>query len=72
MDSPNGKPLEIINLLFAKWNKYNGGDGEYCFYLYIGKNKHSFSAETDFLRSKWLYEFENWINKVRKEETISV
>ena len=72
MDSPNGKPLEIVNLLFAKWSKYNGGDGTYCFDLYIGKNKHYFSAETDFLRSKWISEFENWINKVRKEETISV
>ena len=72
METPNGKPLDIINLLFAKWNKYNGGDGAYCFYLYIGKNKHYFSAETDFLRSKWISEFEKWINNVRKEETISV
>ena len=72
MDEPNGKPQEIINLFFAKWVVYNGGDGEYCFCLFIGKNKHTFSVETLFLRNKWISEFENWIKKIREDETISV
>ena len=72
MDQPNGKPLEIINLLFAKWTVYNGGDGDYCFCLNIGKNKHTFSVDTLFLRNKWISEFENWIKKIKEEETISV
>ena len=72
MDQPNGKPLEIINLLFAKFIKYNGGDGEFCFCINIGKNKHTFSCEREFLRNKWLSEFDKWINKIRGEETISV
>ena len=72
MDQPNGKPLEIINLLFAKWIKYNGGDGTFCFYINIGRNKHTFSCETEFLRNKWLFEFDKWVKKIREEETISV
>jgi len=72
MESPNGKPLEIINLLFAKWTSYNGGDGDYCFVLSIGKIKHTFSAETLFLRNKWLSEFGNWIKRVKEEDTVSV
>ncbi len=72
MDSPNGKPLEIVNLLFAKWTPYNGGDGDYCFNLFIGKTQHTFSADTEMLRTKWLSEFEKWIKKIQDEETISV
>ena len=72
MDEPNGKPLEIINLLFSKWNLYNGGDGDYCFHLFIGKTKHTFSADTETIRNKWIFEFEKWIKKIRDEETISV
>ena len=72
MDQPNGKPLEIINLLFAKWVKYNGGDGDYCFDIIIGKNKHSFSSNTEFLRNRWISEFAKWVKKIKEEETISV
>ena len=72
MDEPNGKPQEIINLLFAKWTVYNGGDGDYCFCLFIGKNKHTFSVDTLFLRDRWILEFENWIKKIKEDETISV
>ena len=72
MDQPNGKPLEIINLLFAKWVKYNGGDGAYCFDIIIGKNKHCFSSDTESLRNKWIFEIEKWVNKIKEEETISV
>lgn len=72
MDSPNGKPLEIINLLFAKFTIYNGGDGVYCFCLNIGKVKHTFSCDSEFLRNKWISEFEKWIKKISQEETISV
>ena len=72
MDQPNGKPLEIINLLFSKWTVYNGGNGDYCFDLYIGKNKHTFSLDTLFLRNRWISEFENWIKRIKEEETITV
>ena len=72
MDQPNGKTLEVINLMFATWNIYNGGDGDYCFCLYIGKNKHIFSSDTLFLRNRWITEFEKWIKKIKEDETISV
>ena len=72
MDAPNGKPLEIINLYFAKWFAYNGGDGEYCFDINIGKVKHTFSVQTLFLRTKWFFEFDNWVKKVQEEERVSV
>ena len=72
MESPTGNVLEIINLLFAKTNVYNGGDGEYCFNLIIGKDNYTFSSKTEFLRTKWITEIDNWIKKVQEEETISV
>ena len=72
MDKPNGKPLEIINILFAKWDVYNGGDGDYCFCLNIGKIKHTFSVDSDFLRNKWIEEFSKWIKKIQEEESIMI
>jgi len=72
MDKPNGKPLEIINLLFAQWYTYNGGDGDYCFYINIGDIKHTFSVDSDFIRNKWIEEFNKWKNKIKEEESIMV
>ena len=72
MDKPNGKPLEIINLLFAQWHTYNGGDGDYCFYINIGDIKHTFSVDSDFIRNKWIEEFNKWKNKIKEEESIMV
>ena len=72
MDKPNGKPLDIINLVFAEWNTYNGGDGDYCFCLFIGKIKHTFSAGSDFIRNKWIEEFKKWKNKIKEEESIMI
>ena len=72
MDKPNGKPLHIINLLFAKWDMYNGGDGDYCFTLYIGSVKHTFSVDSDFIRNKWINEFKNWNKKIQEEESLMI
>ncbi len=61
MDDPMGKPIEIINVLFAKTNEYNDSYGNYCFDIIIGDIIHSFSATSDSLRRKWVSEIENWI-----------
>ena len=60
MDKPNGKPLDIINLVFAEWEIYKGEIGDYCFCLNIGKIKHTFSVDSYFIRNKWIEEFEKW------------
>ena len=72
MNEPNGKPLNIINLLFAKMNIYNGGDGDYCFCINIGSIKHTFSVESDFIRKKWIEEINKWIKKIKDEESIMI
>ena len=72
MNEPNGKPLNIINLLFAKMNLYNGGDGDYCFCINIGSIKHTFSVESDFIRKKWIEEINKWIKKIKDEESIMI
>ena len=72
MDKPNGKPLQIINILFAKFDIYDSDDGDYCFCLNIGKKKHTFSVESDFLRNKWIEEFNKWIKKIQEDESLSI
>lgn len=72
MDKPNGKPLEIINPLFSKNSIYNGGEGEFCFMLFIGKFQYTFSAESLHIRTKWLSLIEYWIKKTNDEEKLSV
>ena len=72
MDKPNGKPLEIINPLFSKNSIYNGGEGEFCFMLFIGKSQYTFSAESLHIRTKWLSLIEYWIKKTNDEEKLSV
>ena len=69
MDKPNGKPSDIINLLFAKFETYNGGDGDYCFCVIIGSIRHTFSVSSNFIRKKWLDEFNHWIKKVKEDES---
>ena len=69
MKEPNGKPSDIINLLFANFEIYNGGDGDYCFSVNIGRVKYTFSVSSDFIRKKWIDEFNNWIKKVKEDES---
>ena len=61
MDDAMGKPIEIINLLFAKTNEYNDSYGNYCFDVIIDNITHTFSATSDSLRRKWVSEIEDWI-----------
>ena len=72
MEKPNGKPLDIVNLTFADWDVYNDDDGNYCFVLYIGVIKHTFSVDSEFIRNKWILEFDKWKKKAIKEESITV
>ena len=72
MEKPNGKPLDIVNLTFAYWDVYNDDDGNYCFVLYIGVIKHTFSVDSEFIRNKWILEFDKWKKKAIKEESITV
>ena len=72
MEKPNGKPLDIVNLTFAEWDVYNDDDGNYCFVLYIGVIKHTFSVDSEFIRNKWILEFDKWKKKAIKEESITV
>ena len=72
MEKPNGKPLDIVNLTFGEWDVYNDDDGNYCFVLYIGVIKHTFSVDSEFIRNKWILEFDKWKKKAIKEESITV
>ena len=72
MEKPNGKPLDIVNLTFAEWDIYNDGEENYCFVIYIGEIKHTFSVDSEFIRNKWIIEFDKWKKKIKKEESIIV
>ena len=72
MNKPDGKPLEIINLLFSECYPYNGGDGDYCFCLIIGNVKHAFSLDSEFIRNKWVGQIINWSKKIKDEESITI
>ena len=71
MNKPNGKPLEIINLLFSECYPYDGGD-DYCFCLIIGNVKYHFSVDSEFIRNKWMGEILNWSKKIKDEESITI
>ena len=72
MDDPMGKPIEIINVLFAKTNEYNDSYGNYCFDIIIGDIIHSFCATSDSLRRKWISEIENWIFFTYNDQIVEI
>ena len=61
MESPTGKPHEIINLLFSEIHQYEDKNGKPCFEIAIGKTIHVFRASSNAVRLKWVTEIENWI-----------
>ena len=68
MDSPLGKPLEIINLLFAETHQYEDKDENPCFEIAIGKNIHVFKAGSNCIRQKWVLGIERWIVETYTEQ----
>ena len=64
--------MDIVNLTFAEWDIYNDGEENYCFVIYIGEIKHTFSVDSEFIRNKWIIEFDKWKKKIKKEESIIV
>ena len=71
MDDPQGKPLEVINPLFAKIEEYNTKKG-LCLELAIGKNRHIFSVSNDTLRKRWREEIEKWILNTYNDKIITI
>ena len=61
IDDAMGKPIEIINLLFAKTNEYNDSYVNYCFNVIIDNITYTFSVSSDSLKRKWVSEIEDWI-----------
>ena len=61
MESPTGKPHEIINLLFSEIHQYEDKNGNPCFEIAIGKTIHVFRASSNAVRLKWVTEIEIWI-----------
>ena len=71
MDDPQGKPLEVINPLFAKIEEYNTKKG-LCLELAIGKNRHIFCVSNDTLRKRWREEIEKWILNTYNDKIITI
>ena len=46
LESPNGKPKEIINLLFAEIFPFNSESGKTCLAINVGSQYHKLSFET--------------------------
>jgi hypothetical protein len=71
MDDPQGKPLEVINPLFAKIEEYNTKKG-LCLELAIGKIRHIFCVSNDTLRKRWREEIEKWILNTYNDKIITI
>ena len=68
LDDPLGKPLEIINLLFAETHQYEDKNGIPCFEIAIGKTVHVFKSTSANLRQNWINEIERWIVETYTEQ----
>ena len=60
MDSPTGKPKEIINLLFADIFPYNSQKGKTGLVIEVGDHRHRISFESEDIREEWEQRIKYW------------
>ena len=60
LESPTGKPKEIINLLFAEIFPFNSESGKTCLAINVGSQYHKLSFETENIRKEWEQRINIW------------
>ena len=60
LDSPTGKPKEIINLLFADIFPYNSQKGKTGLVIEVGDHRHRISFESEDIREEWEQRIKYW------------
>ena len=65
LDSPTGKPKEIINLLFAEIISTNNMKGNTGLIITVGNKVHKFNFETEKIKKEW----EKQIEKCKKNNS---
>ena len=60
LESPTGKPKEIINLLFADITRTNNQKGNTGLIINVGKKVHKFNFETEKIKKEWEKQIEKW------------
>ena len=53
LESPTGKPKNIINLLFAVINSFNNEKGNNCLAISVGNKIYKLSFESEKVRIEW-------------------
>ena len=60
LESPTGKPKEIINLLFAEVTETNNQKGNTCLIICVGQSVHRLAFETEKIRNEWEKQIVQW------------
>ena len=60
LESPNGKPLNIINLLFADISRFNTKEGNNGLNINVKGNIYKFIFDSDKLRDQWDNIIKEW------------
>ena len=60
LESPTGKPKDIINLLFAEINSFNNEKGKNCLAISVGSKLYQLSFETEKIRTEWEQQINLW------------
>ena len=62
LESPIGKPKEIINLLFAQISTFNNSEGNNCLAINVGEITHKLAFENENVRKEWESQIILWKN----------
>ena len=60
LESPTGKPKEIINLLFAQVQQYNSQRGNNCLAIIVGNHTHKIAFESENIKKEWEQQIKLW------------
>ena len=60
LESPTGKPKEVINLLFAVMETFNSEQGNNCLAIRVGDQTHLFSFENESISKEWQNQIFIW------------
>ena len=60
LESPTGKPKNLINLLFADITCFNNENGNNCLAITVNKKSHLFSFENEKIRKEWENQLKLW------------
>jgi hypothetical protein len=60
LESPTGKPKEIINLLFAELDIFNNENGVTGLVIHVGEQAYLFNFDNNNLCKEWMQHIKNW------------